>query len=293
MTHRVLQRVILALACFGVAGCIVTVGPVNLTITPATLSTATEGTEYFAELRLEGADALNWRIVSGGLPDGLRLDDDRGELSGTPGQSGTFSFTVQAESLAGRAERDYTLIVKPQLRVTPALGPARVGSPYDATPSITGGLPPYSVEIVGLPGGLDFDRGTGRVFGTPLNPSSGLLLEFRVRDSDSPAQTRTERTTLVIQPLPVTITTLTLPAGSRGRIYSATLTATNGRTPFRWAVIAGVLPDGLRLNATTGVIFSEPIIATGAQTTTFTIEVTDADSPRSSARQEYTLTISD
>jgi hypothetical protein len=68
-----------------------------------------------------------------------------------------------------------------------------------------------------------------------------------------------------------TITTLALPNGITGSLYSATLQATGGTTPYTWAVAVGTLPTGLVLNASTGAITGTPTIEGPSD---FTVSVT-------------------
>jgi len=42
-----------------------------------------------------GVAPFTWTIIAGALPDGLELDPDTGEITGTPLEDGTFNFTVQ------------------------------------------------------------------------------------------------------------------------------------------------------------------------------------------------------
>jgi uncharacterized repeat protein (TIGR01451 family) len=63
------------------------------------------------------------------------------------------------------------------------------------------------------------------------------------------------------------------PAGEVGIAYSRLLTVTNGTSPFTWSVSAGSLPDGLILNASTGLLSGTP---TTAGSFGFTVQVTDA-----------------
>ncbi len=59
-----------------------------------------------------GKAPVVWEILSGGLPTGLDLDAFSGQLSGTPSQSGSFSFRVRAQDAAGAtADRDFTIDV--------------------------------------------------------------------------------------------------------------------------------------------------------------------------------------
>ncbi|MGH9735298.1 MAG: putative Ig domain-containing protein [Candidatus Acidiferrales bacterium] len=71
----------------------------------------------------------------------------------------------------------------------------------------------------------------------------------------------------------VAISTSTLPSGTVGTAYSATLQATGGSTPYDWSVSTGSLPAGLTLNASSGLISGTP---TASGTTNFTAQVSDA-----------------
>src|SRR5205823_10884944 len=49
---------------------------------------------------------------------------------------------------------------------TPSLFDTTVGAPYAPRLDATGGTPPYSWSVTGLPSGITFDPTTGEVFGT-------------------------------------------------------------------------------------------------------------------------------
>jgi hypothetical protein len=74
------------------------------------------------------------------------------------------------------------------------------------------------------------------------------------------------------QPVPLAITTSSLPSGTVGTAYSQTLAATGGKAPRTWSLASGTLPAGLSLGASTGVISGTP---TAAGTASFTVRVTD------------------
>ena len=84
------------------------------------------------------------------------------------------------------------------------------------------------------------------------------------------------------------ITTTSLPGGTVGQSYSATLAATGGKTPYSWIIASGSLPGGLSLGASTGVISGTPS-ATGQSR--FTVQVSDSSTPTQIATKAFSVTI--
>ena len=89
-------------------------------------------------------------------------------------------------------------------------------------------------------------------------------------------------------PLPLTITTASLPGGIQDVTYSATLAANGGTLPYTWSIASG-LPPGLTLNSSTGAITGTP---TAVGTYNFTTQVTDAGNPVQNATKALSIVIS-
>ena len=178
-----------------------------------------------------------------------------------------------------------------------------VQSGYNVTLIPSGGLAPYTWTLNSgtLPPGLALSTG-GDISGTPLitdlDPNGNAkTYNFGVKVTDSQTPTAAFQTasfSITINPLPM-VTSTTLPNGTIGLPYTTTLTNSGGLTPFSWSCsgaaggsCATVLPPGLSLNASSGIISGTP---TGpAQAYPFTIQVTDADGNTASAQVSITIT---
>jgi hypothetical protein len=87
----------------------------------------------------------------------------------------------------------------------------------------------------------------------------------------------------------VAITTASLPAGTVGNAYAATLAASGGTSPYKWSLTGGSLPAGLSLDAATGAIAGTP--AAPANDVSVTFQVADSSSSPQNASATLTLTV--
>src|ERR1019366_1873988 len=182
----------------------------------------------------------------------------------------------------------------PRAITTSRLPGGQMGSPYSATLAATGGTTPYTWLLTSgtLPAGLSLNASTGAITGTPTATASATALTFLLTDSSSPAQTQSVSLALTIAasgPAPLNITTTSLPNGQVGSLYSATLAATGGTTPYTWLLTSGTLPAGLSLHASTGAITGTPTATASA--TALTFKLTDSSSPVQSKSVTLSLTI--
>ena len=88
--------------------------------------------------------------------------------------------------------------------------------------------------------------------------------------------------------VPPSISTASLPAGTLGTPYSATLAATGGTPPYKWKKV-GQLPKGLKLATTTGKITGTPKKTTG--TFSFQIQLRDSAKPKVTVTKSFSITI--
>ena len=86
-------------------------GIFDVTITTDRLPDGKVGEAYSQTLTADGTEPVAWSISSGNLPDGLKLDGNTGEISGTPTAEGTAKFTVKAENSAGSDTKELSITI--------------------------------------------------------------------------------------------------------------------------------------------------------------------------------------
>ena len=107
-----------------------------LQITTSSLPGGAVGVSYGATLAASnGVPPYTWSVQSGQLPPGLSLQGSTGQISGTPSQTGAFSFSVQARDSAGQtASSNFNASIAPASApivrsISPKSGPTSGGTP--------------------------------------------------------------------------------------------------------------------------------------------------------------------
>ena len=171
-----------------------------VTVSPASIPGATAGQPYSQTFTQSGGPGVVTFSVTGTLPAGVTFNAATATLSGTPTQTGSFSFTVTATSENGCSvgSRSYTLLVAcPVITIAPASLPnAIVQRPYGpVTLTASGGVGTTTLALTGtLPPGLTFTASTGVISGTATDTGS---FTFTITATDQNGCTGTRSYTLL------------------------------------------------------------------------------------------------
>jgi large repetitive protein len=268
-------------------------------ITTTSLPAGVEGTAYSQAIaKTGGAGTVTFTVSAGTLPPGLTLSA-AGTISGTPtGPNGTSNFTVKATDSSTVTPQTATQALSILINLPPAPGinPAtlpggNVGTPYNQSVSVTGGLGPYAWSISSgtRPAGVNFTPGTtsATLSGIPTTAAT-YTFTVMVTDSSNPPQSASVPYTVVIGGiLPLSITTTSLPGGAYNTAYGpVAITATGGYAPYSFGATG--LPAGLTLSSA-GSLSGTP---TAAGSFSVTITVTDSNTPTAgTANKTLPLTI--
>jgi hypothetical protein len=255
-----------------------------LAITSIDISRGRKGTFYsYQMVAADGRPPYSWTITSGALPQGLSLNAS-GLISGTPTVAGNFPFGVRVtDTGSGIAVASLTLLIQPDteplaILSSGALLAGQTGVDYTTQLLFAGGTAPrtWSVASGTLPPGVTLNPTTGSISGRPTAVNN---FTFTVRLTDATQATVTSNPLqIAITPGPLSITTTgDLAPATAGTFYIYQLTFLGGQAPYAWSLPTGsVLPPGLNLNSTTGIISGTP---TTAGPFTFTVRLADGQQP--------------
>ncbi|MDR3005883.1 MAG: tandem-95 repeat protein [Acidovorax sp.] len=223
----------------------ITVTPATLSIKPVDLEVGEVGAVYNQEFHVSlGTAPYTYSLTAGSLPSGMAL----GSISGTPTESGTFSFTVQATDVYGATgSQSYSLsIVLPLPEASDSSQSVMANS--NATQislSLSGGAAD-SVTVVQQPA-----HGTAAASGTSISytPTAGYsgADAFTYTASNTSGTSAAATVSVSVLAPTLTIKPSSLDAGMVGTAYSASLSASLGTAPYHYAVASGSLPGGLSL----------------------------------------------
>ncbi len=278
------------------------VAPFGL-ISNTTLPDGSVGVAYSQTLFAAAENGnVTWSVPTGSsLPAGLTLTP-AGALSGTPTQSGTFSFLLTANHSGGLAVKfTFTLRIS-NLAITGSgiLPPALANYPYSHTFTATGGGATlvWSVQSA-LPAGLSLSP-DGVLSGEPTAIQGFSNILVSVTDGVSTVSRRFTLFTNAPNPQVLTypITSAVLSDAVVGQAFTFQLGPIGGVPPYTIAVASGSsLPPGLQLAL--GAAFSSNFspgvwVITGVPSAagTFSFDLIITDSVGSALRRTFTLKVS-
>jgi RHS repeat-associated protein len=255
--------------------------PTFIDDTPPT--TGIVGQSYSYTFTASGNPAPTFSInPPSNLPPGLSLDPNTGVLSGTPtaaaaGES-LWGFSVVATNAFGTASVfgvSLSFTEAPRFVTDFPPSAARVDASYSYGFSAEGSpAPTYTVASGALPDGLTLTSGSnGNLSGFPTTPGT---FTFTVAASNGVAPDAIAGPfTIVVVDAPHFTADSPPTDASVGVPFNYTFAAT-GAPPPMFSLASGALPDGLKLNATTGTVSGSP---TTEETAYFAIKASNGVNP--------------
>lgn len=251
-----------------------------------------------------GLGSVTFSLTSGAIPTGMTLSTS--SISGTPTVAGVFTFLITATDTAHSGVPNHfsititgAPIVDPGPQTFVTTSPLPNGSActhYTTTITSVGGQGPYTYAITG--GALPFPltlTSAGVISGAAGLHAGAYTFTIRSTDSFSPAHTASQSFTLnilpcagTVQPLVITSSSV-IPGTTTCSASSRQLTASGGIASYTWVVAGGsTLPTGITLTA--GGLFSGTPTTVGSYS--FSISVTDSNSPTATTTQAFTYVVS-
>lgn len=220
-------------------------------ISPTKLKDGTVGKKYKVKIKAKGAEPIRLDL-EGELPNGITFNRFSGMIEGTPTESCTNRLIrVRASNLGGETEQVYYLTVKgaaPKI-TTSSLPEAAFGDFYSVQLNATGSAP-ITWSVSGLPDGLSLTS-DGMISGTP---NDGGKFSVIVTASNG-VKSVSKKLTLKVYSPPILNDGYF--SAKLGKTFNETLDY-SGTTPMTFSIVGGTLPDGIKLNAKTGVLKGKP-----------------------------------
>jgi hypothetical protein len=216
---------------------------------------------------------LVYSVVVGVVPDGLTLDSATGKMVGTlTASEGLAEFTVRAtiQNTQLFAERHFRMVIgnaPPPVWITPAGLIDEVGESETYTTTLLAEDPyelPVTYFLVGgsLPPGMFLNSTTGQIYGSTPDLDDDMICDFTVSASNNSRNTTRDFTIYLTATPPGDAAYWITPAGDVGEGYELTeftfdhLEAIDPNAlPITYVRVAGNIPDGLMVDANSGVIY--------------------------------------
>ena len=224
----------------------------KLTVLTQKLADAVYGRAYADKIRVaNGVPPLKY--VANGLPQGLTLNPDTGDITGMPtGMSGSAWFSVTDSSPTPQVAYNYGLwinVFQPLAALKSKLDDAHLGALFSSQLWLNGGRYPYTQTMIdgSLPPGLQFSQGT--ISGIPTATGT-YSFGVHIEDSLTPPLVLNNMFSITVLPPTPLFATAWLPDATLGKSYTAQLKSKGGTPPYSYALASySNLPPGLTVAA--------------------------------------------
>jgi len=284
-------RALLLLACVGLAGCgaITSSGsppgkPSKPTITSFTADPTTINSGASSTLSWATTAATSIAITPGTFTS--TSASASGSTSVSP--TATTTYTLTATNAAGSTTSTLTLTVNAASKPTISSFTALPTNITTGSSSTLSWATTAATSIAITPGTFTSTSASGSTSVSPTTTTTYTLTATNAAGSATSAA----KVTVTAASGPLTITTTSCPGGTQGAAYQGcTIAASGGSPPYTYSVGTNSnfppLPEGMSLNATSGIIISSLIGGQG----TYTPEFIVMDSASNQATQDIAISI--
>ena len=260
----------------------------TVTVTVVSKPTISSFTASPTSINSGSSSTLSW-VTTGATsiaitPGTFTSTSGSGSTSVSPTATTTYTLTATNAAGSTTAAVTVTVVSKPKISSFTA-SPTSINSGSSSTLSwVTTG----ATSIAITPGTFTSTSGSGSTSVSPTATTTYTLTATNTAGST----TATAKVTVTSTGGPLAITTTTCPGGTQGAAYAGcTIVASGGTPPYTYSVSASAsyppLPEGMALDASTGVISSSLIGGQG----TYIPQLIVTDSTKTQATQDITFAI--
>ncbi len=237
----------------------------------------------------------SYSVVDGALPPGMALNPTSGIISGTP--TSQVSSMVKIQYLTGTGHQQK---VAANVSFSPTNYPiglsyppvsSIIGQSVNVVPTTSGTIGTTSYRLSGqLPTGLTFNPTTGAITGTPTGPAGSYSVQINL--SDQYMSTSASTTITVQKPVSLAYPNPIEAYETYAQTVNPALSNQLGTAIY--SITSGTLPNGMSLDAATGVISGTPAVGTGSVAGTpysVTITLSQASSPVQTATATLSINV--